>query len=170
MQDEDSKTAVLRSEVRRLGDLEAPAAVWDSIERTLARGRGWLVEPKFALSMAAGIVAAIVITVLWADPFSRPAVDPLGDLLQRSRELETRIASIPARAQWGDTSRVLVYRISSVDRSFNRLWVEGSASNREGSAKRRLSEEALMRRRVALMESLVEVERRRQGMLQKIAY
>jgi hypothetical protein len=32
-------------------------------------------------------------------------------------------------------------------------------------------EEALMRRRVELMESLVEVERRRrQGMLQKIAY
>lgn len=165
MQDEDSKTAALRSELRRLGDLEAPAAVWDSIQRTLARGRGWLLQPKFALSMAAGVVAAIVLTVLWADPFSRPAVDPLGELLQRSRELETRIASIPARAQWGDTSRVLVYRISSVDRSLNRMWAEGGASPRVSE------EEALMRRRVELMESLVEVERRRrQGMLQKIAY
>ena len=165
MQDEDSKTAALRSEVRGLGDLEAPAAVWEGIQRTLPRGRGWhLRQPQLALSMAAGVIAAMALTVLLADRFSRPEVDRLGDLMQRSRELETRIASIPARAQWGDTSRVLVYRISSVDRSLNRMWAEGSA-------RRRLSEEALMRRRVELMESLVEVERRRrQGMLQKIAY
>ncbi len=164
MQDEDSKTAALRSEVRGLGDLEAPAAVWEGIQRTLPRGRGWHLRQPQVVSMAAGVVAAMALTVLLADRFSRPEVDRLGDLMQRSRELETRIASIPARAQWGDTSRVLVYRISSVDRSLNRLWAEGSA-------RRRLSEEALMRRRVELMESLVEVEQRRyQGMLQKIVY
>ena len=166
MQDEDSKTAALRSEVQGLGDLEAPAAVWEGIQRTLPRRRGWhLRQPQLALSMAAGVIVAMALTVLLVDRFSQAEVDRLGDLMQRSRELETRIASIAARAQWGDTSRVLVYRISSVDRSLNRMWAEGGASPRVSE------EEALMRRRVELMESLVEVERRRrQGMLQKIAY
>jgi hypothetical protein len=165
MQDEDSKTTALRSELRRLGDLEAPAAVWEGIERALPRRHGWrLMQPLWAMAMAAGVVAAAALTVFVADPFSESEVDPLADLMQRSRELETRIASIPSRAQWGDTSRVLVYRISNVDRSLNRLSAEGSAGSR-------LAEAELLRRRVELMESLVAVERRRRPeLLKKIAH
>jgi hypothetical protein len=157
MEDEDSRTAALRSEVERLGDLEAPASLWEGIERALPTQRSQFSAPRWAFATAVGVV---LVAAAWV--FFQPHSDPRAELMQRSRELETRMATIAPRGSWSDTSRVLVYRISDVDRALDRLSIEGGSPPAEAE---------LLQRRVDLMESLVALERQREPeLVRTIAY
>jgi len=103
---------------------------------------------------AAAAVAAVSIGVwvLNRAPAAAPVTD-LASLMAQSQQLERRVArhGTPESAEWGASRRALVYRIADLDRELAPLSVDPTRDPRRA--------ETLWRQRVALMQSLAELDR-----------
>ncbi len=131
-----------------------PDDVWAQIERrtwTEPEHRGGF--PRWWLaSAAAGLVAITAVTlVLLRAP--APATGDIPLLVAQSQQLERRVVLYQAESDdaWAASRRALLYRIADLDRDLAPLSVDPT---------RNLARtEALWRQRVALMQSLAEIDR-----------
>jgi hypothetical protein len=126
-----------------------PAEVWAAIERrTRAAPRRvdwrWVgVATAAALALAIGVVA-------YERRGAANAPADIPALVARSQSLERRIARVQSSARWGDGRAALVYRIADLDRELAPLALDPVRDPRRA--------EALWRQRIALMQSLSELD------------
>lgn len=150
----------VKAELVRLPPVTPPAAVWDAIqERTGARRPSWL--QRVPLATAATVFLATALGIVLLDPTlssrdepNGPQVqDPVAQLMLRSRSLESELFSRASAPTLGSTSseQALLYGIADVDAQLNALYETGSPDPAE--------RERLWRQRVALLESLADVQR-----------
>lgn len=151
----------MKAELNALPPVTPDPAVWEAIqERTAGRTRpGWL--DRFPLATAATVFLAAALTIVLWDPTSEPAVDgagpqvqdPIAALMIRSQRLEAELFTRAAAPAVSATSseQALVYGIADVDAQLNALY----ESDGPDAAER----ERLWRQRVALLESLADVQR-----------
>lgn len=150
----------LEAEIARLPPVTPPAAVWEAIqERTGGRRPSWL--QRFPLATAATVFLATALGIVLLDPVLSPqdeangpqVQDPVAQLMLRSRSLESELFTRASAPTVGSTSseQALLYGIADVDAQLNALYEAGSPDPVE--------RERLWRQRVALLESLAEVQR-----------
>jgi hypothetical protein len=127
--------------------------VWDEIERRArsrphrSRGIAWVAAAAGALlAVSAGI------WLLGRVPTNASGAD-LASLMAQSQQLERRVARRGANenGEWGSSRRALVYRIADLDRELAPLSIDPSRDP--------VRAEQLWRQRVALMQSLAELDR-----------
>ena len=163
----EQRRQAIEAELRALPELEAPATIWQAIEKRLdAAGRPERPFPKRALAAGAAAAALTAVVILFdRNPAPAPhqvagAVAPealVAELMERSRLAETRRRTLPvmegarvASVQGMEARRLLSARIASVDASLNRLDTVGPADPVE--------RERLWRERVELMDTLMRAE------------
>ena len=150
----------LEAEIARLPPVTPPAAVWEAIqERTGGRPRSWL--QRFPLATAATVFLATALGIVLLDPVLSPqdeangpqVQDPVAQLMLRSRSLESELFTRASAPTLGSNSseQALLYGIADVDAQLNALYETGSRDPAE--------RERLWRQRVALLESLADVQR-----------
>lgn len=157
-----SKVRALRSEIEALPDLEPPASVWQAVLAASDEDRRRWYE-KRPLALAASVFVAAALSMFVIDPFgSQAGSAQTSSLMQQSQLLEGRLQTMPVSVYEG-TGTVLRHRIGDVDRSLNRLYADRADDP--------LERERLLRQRIELLESLLEVERRSQNrMLRKVVF
>tara|TARA_Y100001933_G_scaffold252350_2_gene291174 strand:+ start:905 stop:1558 length:654 start_codon:yes stop_codon:yes gene_type:complete len=152
----------MKAELNALPPVTPDPAVWEAIQERTAGGgskRGWL--DRFPLATAATVFLAAALTIVLWDPTAEPGgstagpqvQDPVAALMVRSQRLEAELFTRAAAPSVTATSseQALLYGIADVDAQLNALYEsEGvDASERE----------RLWRQRVALLESLADVQR-----------
>ena len=152
----------LRDEIRALPELEPPPGLWDRVTAASAERRRR--ASRRPLALAACLVAAVAISVVIVERSSREggidhralaAQASVADLIAESQRLEERLRSMPFQGAYGDTGRVLAYRIGDVDGALNALYLQDIDDSAERAR--------LLHRRVVLLQSLVEVESQDRG-------
>ena len=190
-----SKVDAIQRELRELPALRPPAAVWSRVAAEVGStppSTAQASPARFArLALAASVAMVTTMAVFFAfdgslegegaqtanSPWVANGVPSaeIAHLLERSRNAETIRRSFPPNAQLvADQSvpdayapRILRGRIADVDATMNRLAVTDGMSAGEFAEQR----ERLLRRRVELMESLVEIEQERlKASLQRVTY
>ena len=152
----------LRDEIRALPELKPPPALWNRITASAAERRSRASRRPLALAacLAAGVAISLLI-VEWSGHeggIDHQALAPqasVADLIAESQRLEERLRSLPFRGAYGDTGRVLAYRIGDVDGALNAMYLRDMDDSAERAR--------LLHRRVVLLQSLVEVESQDQG-------
>lgn len=150
----------LRAELNRLPPVTPPPAVWEAIQERTAQPRSsWL--QRFPLATAASVFLATALGIVLLDlaraPVDEPGgpvvQDPVAQLMLRSRSLESELFTRASAPALGSTSseQALLYGIADVDAQLNALYETGSRDPAE--------RERLWRQRVALLESLADVQR-----------
>jgi hypothetical protein len=161
---EDRATVQSLREIKhQLGDLDEvapPAGLWEQIEKQGAAPVRSNRMP-FQLATAAAVFVAAALTIVVFNPLQkngdipatiepRAQVTSLPALLDESQRLETLVSA--AVVQPADSAQqALVYRITDIDEELTRLATSDVPDNA------RIAE--LWRQRVALLESLMEVQR-----------
>jgi len=130
-----------------------PDDVWREIERRTQarphhhRGAAWG-------AVAAGALLAVS-AGMWFLGGASTSVShgDLASLMAQSQQLERRVARHDANenGEWGSSRRALVYRIADLDRELAPLSIDPSRDPNRA--------ERLWRQRVALMQSLAELDR-----------
>ncbi len=157
--DELVKLARIKRQLKSLPPVTPDPAVWEAIERRARAQPGWL--QRFPLATAATVFLAAALSVMLWNPGSEPdrsaaapqpvarAVDPVGRLMLRSRNLESELFT---RAGGRSASEeALLYGIADVDARLGEIYASGSEDPE--------ARERLWRERVTLLESLAEVQR-----------
>ena len=160
----------LRDEIRALRELEPPPDLWDRVTTASAERRDR--ASRRPLALAACLVAAVAISVLIVERSGRDggidgqalaAQASVADLIAESQRLEERLRSLPFRGAYGDTGRVLAYRIGDVDGALNAMYLQEMDDSAERAR--------LLHQRVVLLQSLVEVESQDQdAQLRRVAF
>ncbi len=143
----------MRDALRELPEAAPPDDVWEEIERRTgaqphrSRSGAWI-------AAAAGVLLAVSVGVwmIGRAPEAARGSD-LATLMAQSQQLERRVArhGTPESAEWGASRRALVYRIADLDRELAPLSIDPSRDP--------VRAERLWRQRVALMQSLAELDR-----------
>lgn len=153
----------LRDEIRALPELDPPPGLRDRV-MAIPAARQRRTTSRAPLALAACLVAAVAISVLVVERSGREvgmdhqvlaAQASVADLIAESQMLEERLRSLPFHGAYGDTGRVLAYRIADVDGALNAMYLQ----DMEDSAERA----RLLHQRVVLLQSLVEVESQDRG-------
>ena len=153
----EQEDQALRAEIRALPELDPPPGVWDRVLATSAARQRWMSRRPFAL--AACLVAAVALSALVVEQSERDAgvnddalvmQASVADLIAESQRLEERLRSLPFQGEYGDTGRVLAYRIADVDSTLNALYLQDMGDSPERVR--------LLQQRAVLLQSLVEVE------------
>ena len=153
----EQEDQALKAEIRALPELDPPPGVWDRVLATSAARQRWMSRRPFAL--AACLVAAVALSVLVVEQSERDAgvnddalvmQASVADLIAESQRLEERLRSLPFQGVYGDTGRVLAYRIADVDSALNALYLQDMGDSPERVR--------LLQQRAVLLQSLVEVE------------
>lgn len=145
----------VRDALRALPEEAPPPEVWDRVRQRsglAADGSPWL--GPYPLAMAAGVFLAAVIGVVLfrASPADNPLSAELEELIATSQRLESNARETrPSQIAWSSTRQALVYRIAGVDRELNQL-VDVEIIDADMARE-------LWQQRVALLASLIEVER-----------
>ena len=155
MNEQEDRT--LKAEIRALPELDAPPGVWDRVLATSVARQRWMSRRPFAL--AACLVAAVALSILVVEQSERDAGTyddalvvqaSVVDLIAEQQRLEERLRSLPFQGVYGDTGRVLAYRIADVDGALNDLYLQDMVNSHERAQ--------LLQQRAVLLKSLVEVE------------
>ena len=110
-------------------------------------------------ALAACLVAAVALSVLVVEQSERDAGTyddalvmqaSVADLIAEQQRLEERLRSLPFEGVYGETGRVLAYRIADVDGALNELYLQDMVNSPERAR--------LLQQRAVLLKSLVEVE------------
>ena len=153
----EQEDQAIKAEIRALPELDPPPGVWDRVLATSAARQRWMSRRPFAL--AACLVAAVALSVLVVEQSERDAgvnddalvmQASVADLIAESQRLEERLRSLPFQGEYGDTGRVLAYRIADVDSTLNALYLQDMGDSPERVR--------LLQQRAVLLQSLVEVE------------
>lgn len=156
MNEQEDQT--LRDEIRALPEFDPPPGLRDRV-MAIAAERQPSTTPRTPLALAACLVAAVALSVLVVERSEREgdmsqqvlaAQASVPDLIAESQRLEERLRSMPFHGAYGDTGRVLAYRIADVDGALNAMYLQ----DMDGSDERA----RLLHQRVVLLQSLVEVE------------
>ena len=151
--------------LRALPDPSAPEGLWDDIagrlhldstetvsHRRTGGSRPWMPAWFFPWFLPGAVAALAVVLVPWLAPAQTPErpvgfLDPvIAELLMESQSLE---ALVPLRSGFPSATReVLLLRIAEVDAGLNDAWSAESGVH---------GMEPLLRRRVALLHSLVDL-------------
>ena len=159
----EQKDQVLRDEIRALPDLDPPPGLEDRVLAISVDGRQRKTS-RTPLALAACLVAAVAFSVLVVDRSEREgdmghqvfaAQASVTDLIAESQMLEERLRSMPFHGSYGDTGRVLAYRIADVDGALNAMYLQDLDDSDERAR--------LLHQRVVLLQSLVEVESQDRG-------
>ncbi len=190
---DDPRVEAVQRELRKLPALHPPAQVWSRIEANLdSRDGSSKASPatpaRFArLALAASVAMVTTMAVFFAfddsideNGFGVPNTPwvsngvpsaEIAHLLERSRNAETLRRSFPTGARLvadragpdAYAPRILRTRIADVDATLNRLAMGEGLTAEE--------RERLLRRRVELMESLVQIEQERlKASLRRVTY
>ena len=145
----------LRDALRKLPVVAPPDDVWAEIERRTdgtshrpGAERWWV-----GAAAAAAFVIAAGVWLLGRSPATTEASD-IASLVAQSQQLERRVARHRTQSDtsaWSASRRVLVYRIADLDRELAPLSID--------PARDPVRAETLWRQRVALMQSLAELDR-----------
>lgn len=141
----------LRDALLALPVVAPPDDVWAQIERRTRTGSahrvGWW------LAIAATVVVAIAAAVLVLTRAPEPAAGGIAVLVAQSQQLERRVVLYRAESTdaWDASRRALLYRIADLDRDLAPLSVDPTQNLART--------ETLWRQRVALMQSLAEIDR-----------
>lgn len=167
--DEDARATlkILREIKHQLGELEAlrpPAELWATIEsRAAAPQRRWRLSAQLATAAAVFLGVALTVVVLnplkstddadglLVDPAQEAQFNPLPELRNESQRLESLVSFASPIGRDDSAQWALVYRIADIDQELTRL------SGGDVPDNARLAE--LWRQRVALLASLMEVQR-----------
>ncbi|MCY3822078.1 MAG: hypothetical protein OXH52_22440 [Gammaproteobacteria bacterium] len=153
----------LRDEIRALPDLDPPPGLGDRV-MAISAERQARTGSKAPLALAACLVAAVALSVLVVNRSDREgdmgqqvlaAQASVADLIAESQRLEERLRSMPLHGAYGDTGRVLAYRIADVDGALNAMYLQDMDASDERAR--------LLHQRVVLLQSLVEVESQDRG-------
>lgn len=147
-----SNPQTVRDALQALPEVTAPDDLWREIERRVDSPRGrngvwWL-----ATAAAALLTISTGLWVVVRAPSPAP-MDDLASLMAQSQQLERQVARRGAagNAEWSASRRALVYRIADLDRELAPLSIDPSRDP--------VRTERLWRQRVALMQSLAEIDR-----------
>lgn len=161
MNEQENRT--LRDEIRALPDLDPPPDLRDRVMAIPADPRRRTTS-RAPLALAACLVAAVALSVFVVERSEREddmgrqvlaAQASVADLIAESQRLEERLRSMPFQGAYGDTGRVLAYRIGDVDGALNALYLQDVDDGAERAR--------LLHQRVVLLQSLVEVESQDRG-------
>ncbi len=153
----EQEDRALKAEIRALPEFDPPPGMWDRVLATSTARQRWMSRRPFAL--AACLVAAVALSVLVVEQSEREAginnesvvmQASVADLIAESQRLEERLRSLPFQGVYGDTGRVLAYRIADVDGALNELYLQDMGDSAERAR--------LLQQRAVLLKSLVEVE------------
>lgn len=142
----------LRDALQALPVVAPPDDVWAQIERRtrIESDRGG--NQRWWLASAAAGLIAITVAALVLTRAPAPSTGDIPVLVAQSQQLERRVLY---RAQstdaWDASRRALLYRIADLDRDLAPLSVDPSRNPART--------ESLWRQRVALMQSLAEIDR-----------
>ena len=166
----EQEDQALKADIRALPKLDPPPGVWDRVLATSAARQRWMSRRPFAL--AACLVAAVALSILVVEQSERDAgighgapvmQASVADLIAESQRLEERLLSLPFQGTYGDTGRVLAYRIADVDGALNELYLQEMGDSAERAR--------LLRQRAVLLQSLVEVESQdRAAIFRRVAF
>ncbi|MEZ5559261.1 MAG: hypothetical protein R3E86_12075 [Pseudomonadales bacterium] len=157
-----AKLRQIRSALNELAPVTPDPEVWQAIsERTRGRDRRRFTVP-FPIATAASVFLAAALAIIYwnparlggdAAPGAGPIVnDPVAQLMIRSQTLERQLLNPAAVAPMEDQSiQALLYRIADVDSQLNAQYESDQPDPQE--------KERLWRERVALLESLSDVQR-----------
>lgn len=152
----------LRDEIGALRELEPPPGLWDRVTAASAERRSR--ASRRPLALAACLVVGLAISLLIVERSGREGgIDQQAlvnqssvvDLIAESQRLEQRLRSLPFQGAYGDTGRVLAYRIGDVDGALNAMYLQDMDDSAERAR--------LLHQRVVLLQTLVEVESQDQG-------
>ncbi len=143
----------MRDALQALPEATAPDEVWREIERRIDSPRGR--NGAWWLATAAAAVLTIF-TGLWVVLARAPgpvSAEDLASLMAQSQRLERLVArnGTAENAEWSASRSALVYRIADLDRELAPLSIDPSRDP--------VRTERLWRQRVALMQSLAEIDR-----------
>lgn len=153
----------LRDEIRALPELDPPRGLRDRV-MSISADRQRRTTSRAPLALAACLVAAVALSVLVVERDEREgdmgqqvlaAQASVADLIAESQMLEERLRSMPFHGAYGDTGRVLAYRIADVDGALNAMYLQDVDDIDERAR--------LLQQRVVLLQSLVEVESQDRG-------
>ncbi|MDE0453069.1 MAG: hypothetical protein OXI90_15050 [Gammaproteobacteria bacterium] len=159
----EKEDQALRDEIRALPDLDPPPGLGDRVVAISAQ-RQPRTASKGPLALAACLVAAVAFSVLMGERSEHAgdvdyevlaAQASITDLIAESQMLEERLRSMPFHGAYGDTGRVLAYRIADVDGALNAMYLQDVDDSDERAR--------LLHQRVVLLQSLVEVESQDRG-------
>lgn len=167
--DTGERQRAIEAELRELPDLEAPAELWQGIERrvqaeSVRKVRSQTRWQALAAGMAAVSLTAVVL--LLKPEANAPQVASVaapvqvGALMEHSRRIENERRALPvmpvaASVRPADARTILTQRVALVDQALNNLAAQG----RIDPALR----EALWRERVELMNALIQAEQLEQS-------
>lgn len=160
MNEQEDQT--LRDEIRALPELDPPPGMWDRVMAASAERRNRV--SRRPLALAACLVAGVAISLLIIERSGREggidhqalaSQSSVADLISESQRLEERLRSLPFQGAYGDTGRILAYRIGDVDGALNAMYLQDMDDNAERTR--------LLHQRVVLLQTLVEVESQDQG-------
>ena len=140
--------------MRGLPEALPPDDVWAEIERS-AFGETRRHQGRWWLAAAAGTLLTVAagVWLLARAPVAAPMSD-IASLMVESQQLERRVArrgTPVASTEWSASRRALIYRIADLDRELAPLSIDPSRDPARA--------ETLWRQRVALMQSLAELDR-----------
>ena len=159
----ERENQTLRDEIRALPDFDPPPGLRDRV-MAISADRQRRATSRAPLALAACLVAAVALSVLVVERDEREgdmgqqvlaAHASVADLIAESQMLEERLRSMPFHGAYGDTGRVLAYRIADVDGALNAMYLQDVDDIDERAR--------LLRQRVVLLQSLVEVESQDRG-------
>ncbi len=143
----------MRDALRELPETAPPDDVWAQIERrTFGEPRRH--ADRWWFAAAAGTLLAVTAGLWTVGPAPTTApVNDIASLMTQSQQLERRVArrGTAESVEWGASRRALIYRITDLDRELAPLSIDPSRDPARA--------ETLWRQRVALMQSLAELDR-----------
>jgi hypothetical protein len=131
-----------------------PDDVWAQIERrTRPASRRYGTRRWWLAAAAIVVVTAGAALVVFQHTSERAAAGDIASLVAQSQRLEQRVALRRSQStdEWAASRRALVYRIADLDRELAPLSIDPARDPARA--------EMLWRQRVALMESLSEIDR-----------
>ena len=143
----------LRDALRALPEAAPPDDVWYEVERRTRGGRHRRGRMAWVAAAAGALLAVTTGSWLLGRAPTSGSGGDLASLMAQSQKLERRVARHGANenGEWDSSRRALVYRIADLDRELAPLSIDPSRDP--------VRAERLWRQRVALMQSLVELDR-----------
>ena len=181
----------IKHALNELPGIDPADEVWRNIDQHLQPGRRprrdgrpWFAEkleffgltgrsPWANVATAATVFFAAALSILWWNPgndgLTGVPATPLSAVVLRSQQLESRVFYPQARRRaavgqvaWNSSQQALMYRIADVDAALN--------SDDQDLLPDPAERDRLWRQRVALLESLLEVQRRPEPSLRTALY
>jgi hypothetical protein len=147
-----SRPQALRDALRELPEAAPPDDVWAKIERR-AFGDTRRHAGRWGFAAAALVAVTAAVWLFGRAPVAAP-LSEIASLMVESQQLERRVAkrgTPAASVEWDASRRALIYRIADLDRELAPLSFDPSRDPARA--------EMLWRQRVALMQSLAELDR-----------